>query len=430
MTTPQRVVVTGLGQVTPHGRDVAAGFAALLAGHSAVARHSVGEAPHSTVLASAVCPELDLPALLGRARAMTMDRVSQLSALAGQSAWADAGLAVPGVLGADDTERACVMWGTGGGGLQTMERSYRDLFVKGRPRISPLSVVLGMNNAAAGHLALMLGLGGACFTYSVACASSAVAIAEAMRRVRWGECVVALAGGAEAALPYGTVKAWQSMQVMAEPAADDADTAGTAGACRPFDSARSGLVLGEGAAALVLESRDHALARGARIYAELVGAGASNDHHHLTTPSADGQLRALRAALLDAGASADEVAYVNAHGTATAEGDPVEADALRQLFGARAPQVAVSATKSMHGHLMGAAGAIEALVTVLAVHQGQIPPTANLRQVDPACAGLDHVLPDALGGGRSGVDLPLALSNSFAFGGSNQVLAFRRHAAA
>jgi 3-oxoacyl-[acyl-carrier-protein] synthase II len=424
MTAPQRVVVTGLGQVAPHGRDVTAGFAALVAGRSAIGLHTVGEAPHSTTLPSAICADLDAPALLGRARAATMERVSHLSALAGQSAWADAGLAAEGVLPDAERERACVMWGTGAGGVQTLERGYRDLFLKGRPRISPLSVVMGMNNAAAGHLALMFGLGGACFTYSVACSSSAAAIAEAARRVRWGECAVALAGGAEAALPYGTLKAWQSMQVLAG-AEDDAQAQR---ACRPFDTTRSGLVLGEGAVALVLESRDHALARGARIYAELAGSGTSNDHSHLTTPDAGGQLRALQAALRDAGANADEVAYVNAHGTATLDGDPVEAEALRRLFGARAPQVAVSATKSLHGHLMGAAGAIEALVTVMAVHTGQLPPTGQLAELDPACAGLDHVRPDAQGAGRQAVDVPLALSNSFAFGGSNVVLAFRRHA--
>ena len=440
----RRVVVTGLGQITPHGRDVAAGFDALLAGRSAVRRHAVGEAPHSTTLASAVCADFDAGAELGRPRAVTMDRVSQLSVLAARAAWADAGLAGvaagSGALADAERERSCVMWGTGAGGIQTLERGYRELFVKGRPRISPLSVVMGMNNAAAGQIALLLGLGGACFTYSVACASSAVAIGEALRRVRWGECAVALAGGGEAALPYGTLKAWLSMQVLAgagdDLACDDLacdDRAGrddaqarAASACRPFDAGRSGLVLGEGAAALVLEERGHALARGARIYAELAGAGSSNDHHHLSTPDAAGQIRALQAALTDAGAHATEVGYVNAHGTATTEGDPVEADALRRLFGAHAPQVAVSATKSMHGHLMGAAGALEALVTVLAVHSGNLPPTAHLRQIDPACAGLDHVL----GSGRHGVDVALALSNSFAFGGSNTVLAFRRHASA
>lgn len=443
----RRVVVTGLGQITPHGRDVAAGFDALLAGRSAVRRHTVGEAPHSTRLASAVCVDFDAGAELGRPRAITMDRVSQLSVLAARAAWADAGLpgvggagsAGPGALTDAERERACVMWGTGAGGIQTLERGYRELFVKGRPRISPLSVVMGMNNAAAGQIALLLGLGGACFTYSVACASSAVAIGEALRRVRWGECAVALAGGGEAALPYGTLKAWLSMQVLAGAGDDAGDAQGAEGseaadaaqaraasACRPFDASRSGLVLGEGAAALVLEERGHALARGARIYAELAGTGSSNDHRHLSTPDAAGQVRALQAALHDAGADATEVGYVNAHGTATTEGDPVEADALRRLFGGHAPQVAVSATKSMHGHLMGAAGALEALITVLAVHSGNLPPTAHLRQIDPACAGLDHVL----GSGRHGVDVALALSNSFAFGGSNTVLAFRRHASA
>ena len=424
---PRRVVVTGLGQVAPHGRDVVAGFNALLAGQSAITWQAVGDAPHGTALASAVCSEGDAAAELGRPRLATMDRVSQLSALAALSAWRNAGLgggpalsgAAPGAhtLSPQTLDQTCVMWGTGAGGIQTLERGYRDLFVKGRPRISPLSVVMGMNNAAAGHLALLLGLGGACLTYSVACASSAVALGEAMRRVRWGDCDLALAGGAEAALPYGTVKAWQSMQVMAA-----ADAHSAPAACQPFDARRSGLVLGEGAAALVLESRDHALARGARIYAELAGAGSSCDHQHLSTPDAGGQLRALQAALRDAAANAADVRYVNAHGTATREGDPAECEALRRLFGADAARVAVSATKSMHGHLMGAAGALEALVTVMAVHTGHIPPTAHLQQIDPACAGLDHVQ----GSGRHGVDVSLALSSSFAFGGSNQVLVFRR----
>ena len=415
---PQRVVVTGLGQIAPHGRDVQDGFEALLEGRSALAWHSVGEAPHSVGLPCAVCPGFDAAAELGRARVVTMDRVSQLSALAAAAAWADAGLACIGPA-ERERERACVLWGTGAGGIQTIERGYRDLFVKARPRVSPLSMVMGMHNAAASHIALLLGLGGDCLTYSVACASSAVALAEAMRRVRRGECSLALAGGAEAALPYGTVKAWQSMRVLAE-----VDAAGAAAACRPFDAQRGGLVLGEGAAALVLEARDHALARGARIYAELAGAGGSCDHQHLSTPQAAGQLRALRAALADARADVSELGYVNAHGTATVDGDPVEADALRQLLGAQAMRVAVSATKSMHGHLMGAAGAIEALVTVLALYTGHLPPTAHLAHVDPACAGLDHVL----GSARHDSGVGLALSSSFAFGGSNQVLAFRRHA--
>ena len=431
---PQRVVVTGLGQVAPHGRDVPAAFEALLNGRSALACQTVGEVPHSVRLPAGVCPAFDAAAELGRARVVTMDRVSQLSALAARSAWADAGLAGAGATSPVEREQACVMWGTGAGGIQTIERGYRDLFVRARPRVSPLSMVMGMHNAAASQIALLLGLGGDCLTYSVACASSAVALAEAMRRVRQGDCPLALAGGAEAALPFGTVKAWQSMQVLAH-AETDADTgsdsaadtaaASAAAACRPFDAQRGGLVLGEGAAALVLEARDHAIARGARIYAELAGAGGSCDHQHLSTPAAAGQLRALQAALRDARADVAELGYVNAHGTATVDGDPVEADALRRLLGPQASRVAVSATKSMHGHLMGAAGAIEAVVTVMALHTGHLPPTAHLTHIDPTCAGLDHVQ----GSARHDTGLRLGLSSSFAFGGSNLVLAFRRDAA-
>ena len=418
----RRVVVTGLGLVSPHGQDPFAAFEAMLDGRSAVGLNTVGEAPHSTLIASATCTSFDPAAALGRTRLTAMERFSQLGVAAGQSAWRDAGLDPPEALTPDERARACVMWGTGGGGVQTTEAGYRALFVKGKPRISPLSVVLAMNNAAASHLSLQLGLGGACLTFSVACASAAAAIAEGGRRIRSGDCELALVGGSEAALPYGAVKAWQSMQVMAQAA----DAAAAASACRPFDRRRGGLVLGEGAAALVLEDRDRALARGARIYAELAGAGQSADHSHLTTPNAEGQLRAMRQALHQAGATPAEVAYVNAHGTATLEGDPVEIAALRGLFGDRAAGVPVSATKSMHGHLMGAAGALEALITVLAVHSGDIPPTANLQDLDPACAGVDHVV----GSARRGVGVALALSNAFAFGGSNAVLAFRRDAGA
>ncbi len=413
----RRVAVTGIGLVSPHGRDPSAVFDALLDGRSAIGLSTVGDGPHAATIASAVCADFDAAALLGRSRAAVMDRFSQLAFAAAASAWRDAGLDAADALAPDERERACVLWGTGAGGVQTTERGYRALFLEGKQRISPLSVVLGMHNAAAAHISLGFGLGGACLTYSVACASAAAAIAEGMRRVRSGDCEVALVGGSEAALPYGTVKAWQSLQVLADPGDDPA------AACRPFDRARRGLVLGEGAAALVLEDFERARARGARIYAELAGAGHSADHGHLSAPSTEGQLRALRAALRDAGAQPGEVAYVNAHGTATAEGDPVEIAALRTLFGDAAP--AVSSTKSMHGHLMGAAGALEAVVTVLTVERGEIAPTANLADVDPACVGVDHVI----GGARRGVAVPFALSSAFAFGGSNVVLAFRRAAA-
>jgi 3-oxoacyl-[acyl-carrier-protein] synthase II len=414
--TRRRVVVTGLGLACPHGREVEAVFAALMHGTSGITLNPIGDAPHTTSIASAVCKDVDPAPLLGRSRSATMDRVSQLAVLAAAGAWSDAGL---DALPEEERERSCVLLGTGVGGAQTTEKGYRDLFLRNRSRLSPLTVVQCMNNAAAAHVAQLFALGGACYTYSVACASAAAAIADGVRRIRSGDCDVAVTGGTEAALPYGVVKAWLSMQVLA-PAADEA---AAATACRPFAADRGGLVLGEGSAMLILEEREHALSRGVRIYAELSGVGSSCDHGHITAPLATGQLRALRQALRDAQANDDEVRYINAHGTATPEGDPVEIDALRQHFGAHASRLAVSATKSMHGHLMGASGAIEALITAMAVHRGQIPPTAHTSDLDPACLGVDHVL----GSGRDVGKLPLALSNSFAFGGSNVVLAFRQH---
>ncbi|WP_295958394.1 beta-ketoacyl-[acyl-carrier-protein] synthase family protein [Rhodoferax sp.] len=408
----RRVAITGLGLVSSRGQSPAAAFEAWCNGVSDIALHDIGEAPYATAVPFALCVDFDPTAVLGRSRLATMERVSQLSAVAAISAWHDAQLE-----GLDTAQRdsACVLWGTGGGGTNTTERSYHDLFVKQRPRISPLSVVLGMHNAAASHIALQLGLGGDCLTYSVACASSAVAVGEAFRRVQSGQADIAVAGGAEAAMPFGIVKAWESMKIMA-PAGTRPEAS-----CRPFHAGRQGLVLGEGSAALILEDWEHAHRRSARIYAEIAGYGSSCDHMHLTTPDAQGQLRALRQALRDASVNPEDVQYVNAHGTATLDGDPVEIAALRTLLGAHAPNTLVSATKSMHGHLLGAAGAIEIMATALALQTQNVPPTAHLDQIDPACAGLDHVC----GTGRAGVKLQVALSNSFAFGGSNAVLVLK-----
>ena len=272
-----------------------------------------------------------------------------------------------------------------------------------------------MNNAANAHISIQLGLGGVSMSHTVACASSAVAIGEAFRRVRSGEAPIMLTGGSDAPQAYGVARAWEALRVMAS---GDENTSPKA--CRPFSADRTGLVLGEGGAALVLEDWAHAVARGAKIHGEMVGYGTSCDHSHLVRPEAAGQVRALHAALNDAGLSANEIDYINAHGTATAEGDPVEVAALKMVFGARVTQLPVSASKSMHGHQLGAAGAIEAIVTVLALREQAIPPTAHLDQIDPACLGVDHVRT-----GRRSQHLRAALSNSFAFGGSNAVLAFR-----
>ncbi|WP_296894755.1 beta-ketoacyl-[acyl-carrier-protein] synthase family protein [Thiobacillus sp.] len=411
----RRVAITGLGLVSPYGGDLPDFFARLTAGESAIRHLSTDDQPQPLSIPFSICPVFDPDATLGKPLASMMDRFAQLGMAAAFAAWADAGL--PRAADAESRDRWGVTWGTALGGTLTHEKVYRDLWQKGRDRLPPLTVVLGMNNAANAHISIQLGLGGVSMSHTVACASSAVAIGEAFRRVRSGEASVMLTGGSDVPQAYGVARAWEALRVMAS---GDADT--SASACRPFAADRRGLVLGEGGAALVLEDWDHAVARGARIHGEIVGYGTSCDHSHLVRPDVAGQVRALNATLADAGLAAADIDYINAHGTATAEGDPVEIVALRAVFGERAETLPVSATKSMHGHLLGAAGAIEAIATVLALREQTIPPTANLSPdtLDPACSGVDHVF-----SGRRGVPLRTALSNSFAFGGSNAVLAFR-----
>lgn len=409
----RRVVITGAGLVSPLGRDPDRVFSALMAGQSALSSHHVGEDEPGFDIVAGLCGGFDGAEALGKPRARQMDRFSQLGAVAALDAWSSAGLAE---LPEDERGAISTHWGTGVGGTLTTELGYRDLLRRNRARISPLSVVLGMSNAAAAHIAQSLALGGPCLTYSVACASSAIAIGEALARVRSGATELALAGGSDAPLSLGTVAAWHSLQVLA-PASPSA-----AGACRPFSANRSGLVLAEGAAALVLEEYEHAKRRGATILVEVCGYGGSCDHSHLTRPSGEGQVRALRAALSDAGVTADQIGYVNAHGTATPEGDPVEIAALRETFGNISERVALSSTKSMLGHTLGAAGAIEALIAAKTLQDGRTPPTLGLNEIDPACAGVRHITEIE----RKDPNLRIALSNSFAFGGSNAVLIFRR----
>lgn len=408
-----RVAVTGVGLVSPYGGDLADFFLRLLNGESAIRFLQTNDIPVPLAVPFVSCPEFDGDAVLGRALAGTMDRFAQLGTSAAFSAWQDAGFS----RGSSEESREDwgVSWGTAMGGTFAVEKAYRELWQKGRERISPMSVVLAMGNAANAHISIQLGLGGISTNHAVACASAAIAIGEAFRRVRSGETPVMLTGGSEAPQSYGVVRAWESLRVVA-----GGDENSSSCACRPFNADRSGLVLGEGGSALVLEDWDHAVARGARIHCEMVGYGTSCDHSHIVRPEMGGQVRALKAALVDAGLAPDEIDYVNAHGTATTEGDPIEIAALKSVFGERAVRLPVSATKSMHGHQLGAAGAIEAIVTVLALREKAIPPTAHLDNIDPMCRGVDHVT-----SGRGGQRLRAALSNSFAFGGSNAVLAFR-----
>lgn len=410
--TQRRVAITGLGLVSPFGGDLPDFFARLLAGESAVHFLQTDDVPRPLAIPFVSCPGFDADAELGKPLAGTMDRFAQLGTAAAYRAWQDAGLSRGQP--AENRENWGVSWGTALGGTLAYEKGYKELWIKGRERVSPLSVILGMNNAANAHISIQLGLGGVSMSHTVACASSAIAIGEAFRRVRSGEAPVMLTGGSDVPQAYGVARAWEALPVMA-----NCDEKTAAQACRPFSAGRTGLVLGEGGAALVLEDWEHAVARGARIHGEMVGYGTTCDHSHLVRPDAAGQVRALNMALADAGLTPADIDYVNAHGTATAEGDPVEIAALRTVFGEAAARLAVSGTKSMHGHQLGAAGAIEAIITVLALREQAIPPTAHLGEPDPACAGVDHV-----GSGRA-QQLRAALSNSFAFGGSNAVLAFR-----
>lgn len=412
----RRVAITGLGLVSPYARPAGDAledfFRRLCAGESAVRHLLTDDLPRPLDMPFVICPEFDPDAALGRPLASMMDRFAQLGVAAAFSAWEHAGL--PRARGEENRDTWGCTWGTSMGGTLAIEKGYRELWQKGRERLPPLAVVLGMNNAANAHISIQLGLGGVSMSHTVACASSAVAIGEAFRRVRSGEAQVMLTGGSDVPQAYGVARAWEALRVLAP---GNAETA--ARACRPFSAQRRGLVLGEGGAALVLEDWEHAVARGARIHGEIVGYGTSCDHSHLVKPEAAGQIRALRAALADAGLDPAGIDYINAHGTATAEGDPVEIDALKRVFGPHANSLAVGASKSMHGHLLGAAGAIEAIVTVLALREQIVPPTAHLDPLDPLCSGVDHPTE------ASRRPLRAALSNSFAFGGSNAVLALR-----
>jgi 3-oxoacyl-[acyl-carrier-protein] synthase II len=302
------------------------------------------------------------------------------------------------------------------GAAGTLEESYRSVFQDNNWRLRPTSVITAMNNAPAAVISLEFGVTGPTLTYSVACASSAIAVGEAMRAIRHGIIDCAIVGGSEAMLTRGMLSAWSALRALADCDPDDASRS-----CKPFAANRSGFVLGEGATALVLESQERAVARGARIYCELAGYGLTSDATHISDPTSAGQARALRSALDDAKIDPSAVGYINAHGTATTVGDRVEVETIKSVFGQSASHIPVSSTKALHGHVMGATGAIEFMIAVLALHTGTVPPTAHLDHADPEL-DLDLV-PD---GARRCEDLRCVVSNSFGFGGSNAVLIARK----
>jgi 3-oxoacyl-[acyl-carrier-protein] synthase II len=402
-----RVAVTGMGIISPCGNRIDDFSFNLMAGKSGVRRIS---SPYSSLLSVKIAAEVDFNPLdyFMKKQLSSMDRVNQFALAAASQAWKDSEL----FLDAKEKERAGVYIGSAMGGGNTIEYLYDQLFKHNADRVKPLTVPMIMNNASASHISMEYGLSGACLTLSTACASSANAIGEAFRQVKDGYADVMLAGGAEAFLTYGGFRSWEALRVLAVEDPEDPSKS-----CKPFSKNRTGLVMGEGAGMVVLEEMERAVRRGAPIYAELIGYGSTSDAGHITRPSLEGQARAMAEALKDAGLLPEDIDYINAHGTATEWNDLSETQAIKKVFRDYAWKVPVSSTKSMHGHTMGAAGAMEFIVSLLAIRNQAVPPTINLDQPDPEC-DLDYV-PNI---GRKGVTVNNVMSNAFGFGGTNAVL--------
>jgi 3-oxoacyl-[acyl-carrier-protein] synthase II len=411
----RRVVVTGVGLVTPVGIGVPRAWDALLAGESGGARISHFDAgdEYATQIACEV-KGFDPGGVLDPKEIRRFDRFAQFALVAADEAMRHAGLDGPpqGV----EASRFGVIFGSGIGGIATFEEQCKILLDRGPSRVSPFFVPMFIPDIAPGLISIRYGAKGANYTTVSACASSAHAIGDAARAIERGDVDAIIAGGTEATITPLTVAGFSAMKAMST-RNDEPETAS-----RPFDATRDGFVMGEGAGCLILEGLDVALARGANILGEVAGYGLSADAYHITAPAPDGEgaQSAMRMALADAGAEPEEVDYINAHGTSTPHNDRTETAAIRAVLGPRADKVVVGSTKSMTGHLLGAAGAVETVVAVLACRDGRIPPTINLQESDPDC-DLDY----AAGGARDR-EVRLALSNSFGFGGHNVCLAVRR----
>jgi nodulation protein E len=401
----RRVVITGLGIISPLGLNVEENWKNLSQGRSAIG--PIQSVDFTRVVMrfqnGAEVRGYDPLKHFEGGKEAYIDRFAQFSVVAAREALKDSGLE----LTPERKEQSAIICGSAVGGQSAIEAGFEDLWVSDRGRVHPLTIPKTMANAGASHISMDLGLSGPAYTVSTACSSANHAIGQAFRLVRDGEAEMAMTGGSEAMFTIGMLKAWEAMRVIAP------DT------CRPFSKDRRGMILGEGGAMMVLEPMEAAKARGAKIYAEICGFGMTSDAHHLTQPAMHGPSRAMKAALREAGLAPEEVGYINAHGTGTPGNDPVETAAIRDVFGSHANNIGVSSTKSMHGHALGAAGAIEAVATILAMKNGILPPTANYTQPDPEC-DLDYIAntPRAKQVGA-------ALSNSFAFGGLNAVVAFR-----
>jgi len=408
----RRVVITGLGAITPLGEGIRDYWEALKAGRSGIDKiTSFDTTGYSTRIGGEV-RGFEPTAYLDRKEARRMDRFTQFAAAAARMAIEDAGLEMD----REDPDRVGVVVGTGIGGIGTLMEQADVLREKGPDRVSPFFVPMMIANMAAGQVAILFGAKGPNTTVVTACASGNNAIGDAMRIIQRGEAEVMICGGSEAAFVPLAMAGFCTMKALSTRNEEPAR------ACRPFDRERDGFVMGEGAGMIVLESLDHARSRGARIYAEMAGYGMTADAFHITAPAPEGEggARSMLRALEDAGLPPSAVDYINAHGTSTPHNDRMETVAIKNVFGDHARKVAISSTKSMTGHLLGAAGAVELVACVLAINEGVIPPTINYEYPDPEC-DLDYV-PNRAREAR----VEVALSNSFGFGGQNATLVVRR----
>jgi 3-oxoacyl-[acyl-carrier-protein] synthase II len=408
----RRVVVTGIGAVTPVGLDLPTTWDALLAGKSGAATITRFDASQHTTRFCCDVKDFDATRYFARPEARKMDVYTQYLLVAAEEAMRHSGLDVSKE---DPTRFGCIL-GTGIGGIQELEATKELYLERGPSRVSPFFIPKMMSNALAGQAAIRFGLQGTCFATSSACASAGHAMGMALRSIQWGECDMMLTGGSEAATTALSLAGFCSLKALST--RNDAPER----ASRPFDRDRDGFVMGEGAGVLIFEELEHARARGAEIIAEVIGYGSTDDAYHITAPQDDGggAVRAIELALRDGQVTHDRVDYVNAHGTSTELNDKIETLALKKVLGARARQIQVSSTKSMTGHLLGASGAIELVFTALAIQRRVVPPTINYETPDPDC-DLDYVPNEA-----REVAIDVAFSNSLGFGGHNTCLALAR----
>jgi len=400
----RRVVITGAGTINPLAHDVVGTFAAFREGRCGIGPLDIRDVDRLAVQIGAQVRGFVDASHFDRQQISLYDRFTQFAMIAARQAIEQSGIEFRGEL----ADRSGVVIGTSGGGLTTQDDSYRAVYEEGKNRVHPLIVPKLMNNAAASHVSIEWNLRGPSFTVATACASSNHAMGLAFQMIRSGMCDVMVTGGSESMLCFGGMKAWEGLRVMSRDA------------CRPFSANRNGMVQGEGAGIFVFEAYEAAKARDAEILAEVIGFAMSSDASDIVMPSKQGASRAIVGALKDAGINRDEVGYINAHGTGTAANDKTEGAAVADVFGPHADRLMMSSTKSMHGHLIGGAGAVELLACLMALREGVIAPTIGYEEPDPECA-LD-VVPNVAREAK----VDVALSNAFAFGGLNAVIALRR----